>query len=401
MRRYHISPDGVPKICTAQPGACRYGADAPHFVSKEDAAAAYEQKMNEEAGTFVSHKKLEGATKVETLSLTELDRKLEALSFEELEEYANESEENHKALDALIDKSAQESLTYYNLLDRVNPYNPDAENPITKKAFRQLKKERDAHRNYLATLVEAHVASRFYKPKSSALDPTLPLGTSVPVTSYEQTDPRWYSSRTDTVGGSEVGALVLKEFVPPAELSNFDKLYISRVEKSKVTPPTDEEIADILKSRVVDRSGALYRGTVWEDRIRDKYTEDHPELTVYHGSGQYAKEGREWQRVNFDGVLSDRADGKPNGALEIKTGGDPDTWADGVPTAYRAQTLYSLNATGFEYADIRVLLNDGETRDYRIHSTDEIYPGSGVSTEDFVSKNVDSWFKSLKAQRVL
>lgn len=45
MSKFHISPDGEPRSCSAQPGNCKYGADYPHFNDKQDARKAYELVM--------------------------------------------------------------------------------------------------------------------------------------------------------------------------------------------------------------------------------------------------------------------------------------------------------------------------------------------------------------------
>jgi len=42
MSKFHISPDGEPRACTAKEGGCKYGADYPHFSTAEDARQAFE-----------------------------------------------------------------------------------------------------------------------------------------------------------------------------------------------------------------------------------------------------------------------------------------------------------------------------------------------------------------------
>lgn len=45
---FHISPDGVPRRCSAKEhgGKCRFGADEPHYRTVEEASKAYEEKMS-------------------------------------------------------------------------------------------------------------------------------------------------------------------------------------------------------------------------------------------------------------------------------------------------------------------------------------------------------------------
>lgn len=44
MTQYHISPTtGNPNLCRAQPGKCPFGANEPHFATKDEARTAYEE----------------------------------------------------------------------------------------------------------------------------------------------------------------------------------------------------------------------------------------------------------------------------------------------------------------------------------------------------------------------
>lgn len=45
MANFHISEDGNPRACRAQPGNCKLSKDAPHYNSKEEASAAYEKQQ--------------------------------------------------------------------------------------------------------------------------------------------------------------------------------------------------------------------------------------------------------------------------------------------------------------------------------------------------------------------
>lgn len=331
----------------------------------------------------------------------ELDKRFEAADYSELLEYANSNQENYGNLSALIAMRARQSPQLFEQVNDCNPKNPSAQRPISHKNFTLLKREFNAYRDQTAFLIEAKTQSKFYVSKTVRMDETEPVGAALPATQYPQSDPRWFTQRFDSIGGSDVGALVLQDYVPEEELTNFDKLYISKVEKSKVVPLTQEEIAKRTNVQDPTRKGPLYRGTIWEDYIRDGYAEDHPELTVYDTKGQYFGNGDTRQRVNFDGILSDREDKKPNGILEIKTGGVPETWEDGIPVTYRAQTLYYLHATGFDFADVRVVINDGDVRDYRLNRDDDVFPGSGVKMADYIRDRVNPWFEELKTKREL
>lgn len=47
MAKFHVNPaTGEPGECSARPGNCPYGADAPHYDSKEAARHAFEESMD-------------------------------------------------------------------------------------------------------------------------------------------------------------------------------------------------------------------------------------------------------------------------------------------------------------------------------------------------------------------
>lgn len=55
MAKFHITPSGQARVCSAQPGNCRYGengVDPDHYSTKEEAIKAVEQKLEEEHGAF-------------------------------------------------------------------------------------------------------------------------------------------------------------------------------------------------------------------------------------------------------------------------------------------------------------------------------------------------------------
>lgn len=45
MAIYHLSADGTPRSCKAEPGNCPLGKDLPHYSSRHEAAEAYEHRM--------------------------------------------------------------------------------------------------------------------------------------------------------------------------------------------------------------------------------------------------------------------------------------------------------------------------------------------------------------------
>lgn len=49
MKKFHINDKGDVGECSAGPGRCHYGSDAPHYSTADEARNAYESKMEEES----------------------------------------------------------------------------------------------------------------------------------------------------------------------------------------------------------------------------------------------------------------------------------------------------------------------------------------------------------------
>lgn len=386
--------------CSAADGQCPYGSDAPHFSSKDDAVKAYETQLAQETNPFTPHKKEKVlAPKGFTPALQALDEKFEAADYDTIQKFADRSTSSHAQLEELIEARAASSPERFAKIQDMNPYNEEARHPVSYKTYKALQADLDNYRNHTAMLVEAHTQSRFYKHKTEEYPGGEAVGTAHVVASYSHDDPMWHQVRFNTIGGSDVGALAVHDFSPAEKLTGYDKAVLNRVIESKTVPKTKEATESMIRMDELRRKGAIYRGTVWEDRIRDQFADAHPDLKVWRTKDQYAKNDAPWHQVNFGGLVGEKGSDKPDGILEIKTGGIPEKWQDGVPAAYRAQTLYYLNATGLDRAYVRVLLNDGESRDYVISSQDEVYPGSGVIMEEYVQNRVKPWFDDLKEQR--
>lgn len=392
MARYHLNPDNGPMVCRAKI-SCPYGADAPHFSSKAEAQAAYEKTL-QAANPFPAHSRNERPV----LDVKLLDR-VDEMEFEMVEEFANTSPQNHALLDRVIDARAEAALEWAEKLDRLNPYKK-REEACDKATFTSLKKDFDAFKNKTASLVEAHLESRFYTSKAKELEDTSRVGHAVAKTAYDPGTPEWLRERFDSVGGSDVGCLVTMDFTDEDKVMYWDRKSLEKVEASKLAPPSDEDIEKQAWLSSGSKRGPLYRGSVWEDRSRDKFVEDNPQYTVYNTKSQYYNPDRPWQQVNFDGILSDREDGQPNGILELKTGNDAEKWENGVPLSYRAQVLYYLNATKLDYAVVGATINDGEHKYFRLNRNDPVAPGKyDGSMEDYIAERVEPWFKGLQANR--
>lgn len=394
MAKYHINPSKGPMLCRAQK-QCPYGSEEVHYSSKEAAQEAFEKQLSSENPTVPAFTRKEAQA---TYTPEEFAAKVDTLTFEEIEDFANASPANHAIVDKLIDTRAEEAVLRAKRLAAMDP-TLNAESECDRETYKGLKKEFNEYKNKTAALVEAHTASPHYKPASTAYPEGLSVGSAVEKTAFEPHTLAWHGERFDSVGGSDVACLAVMDFAPAEDIHFWDRAGLKKVEASKTSMPTEETVRRGNAITYANRGGALYRGTVWEDRLRDRFVQDHPELSVYHTKAQYANADRPWQQVNFDAVVSDRADGKPNGILEIKTGNDPAKWENGVPLNYRAQVLYYLNSTGFDYAQVGVGLNDGEVRYYKLHRNDPVAPGTSITMETYIRDRVEPWFEGLKQQR--
>lgn len=316
----------------------------------------------------------------------------ESAPFETLEAFANSSLSAHKALDELIEVRSTYMLKRFELYEAV---------PWDKETAKRLRRDYEWFKNTTARLVEAHTSSPHYQPKAQVKD-LASVGGAHSITAYEANTLPWLDARYNSVGGSDVSKLAIMDFLPEKEIVFWDRKSIAKVESTKLARPTAEDLAadDWLKSGA--KYGALYRGTVWEARARDRFIEAHPNLTVFDSHAQYANSRRPWQQVNFDGIISDRSDCKPTGILELKTGNNPHKWENGVPLAYRAQVLYYLNATELERAIVGVVLNDGLHKYFELKATDPVapgYKGGELTMEEYIATRVEPWFMELKEKR--
>lgn len=405
MAKYHISPAKGPRPCSATPGNCRFGiSENQHYASEAEAQAAYDKQLAAENSTFSTMKKSDPASiaMVERGVLTEeqreLEDKLETEGYPAILKFASESPEKHRQLDELIDARAQVARRNFERIDAMNPYSDNCKTPISYGSYRKLKEAHDSYRDITAVMVQAHQSSPHYSSPVEELSSPA-LGRAVQATSYDHDDVRWHTSRFDTVGGSDVGVLAANDFGAANKKKKWDREKMEKLERSKVEMITEEEAEGSIAVSELFQRGALYRGTMWEERIRDGYCQDHPELKVYSSKNQYTMENKDWVRINVDGITSDRPDGKPNGILEIKTGGNPSEWENGVPQSYRAQALYYLHVTGFDHADVRVTLNDGETWEYRLNASDEVAPGCGQNMAQYIERRIEPWFQGLRGRR--
>lgn len=382
MTLYHLNPEKGPRPCSAAEGCCPFGKTAPHFRSFDEAQTVFEHSLKLQHGEL-STKRRRSRSGVETLDFDEMVRKMES----------SQSDFNRVVND--LDRRLRETERFFKKMEKIDPYNLNAERPVSKSAFKVVQKGVDEYRNVTASRIEAIVNCSRWSTSVKTWPKDERIGLAIPVTSYPQNDPRWYTSRMDTLGGSDIGALAVFDFTPEDKLTSFAKFKLNSVEKGKIEGVKAPKVSD----GPIMRRGAAYRGTAWESWLTDEYARQNPDLIVYSSSGQYAHSVQDWTRANFDALTSDRKDGVPTGILEIKTGSDLSKWKDGLPLDYRAQTLFYLHVTGLRHAVVRAKLNDTETKDYHLSKDDEVAPGSNMTMSEYLEERVVDWFNDLKSRR--
>lgn len=380
MRRYHLTDLG-PAPCDAKDAqSCPYET----FDTRKEAQARYEVKMD----AISPQRTLKKRSKTNKNISDDLN-----LAPDELIDYANSNQMNYSRVNKIIDERIK--LTSQKLKEISKLEN---NGKTDKTTIRGLRRELNRYRDRTANYVEASTESKFYSPKWKTLEDENSIGNCFLVESFHPNSRKWLESRKNTVGGSDVSALVEYDFVPEDKRTFFIRNGLERCEQSKTKPLTDEQYSKSLHLSS-GGYGALYRGSVWEDRIRDKYAEDYPDETVFNAKGQYMNNDHQWQKANFDGLLARSGEESPSGVLELKTSSVPEKWDNGIPIGYRAQTLYYLHTTGLSWARVRVCINDHEYKDFDLKANDPVVPGSKITMDEYVNKRVKPWFESLQKQR--
>jgi len=395
MAKYHVNPEtGVVGVCRAKPGNCFYGSDSPHYDSEADGLKAYEESMrsNNPLESFKKQKVEMSKSIKDNISVS-----MDILPSDELLNYINSSPKIHKEVNEIIDVRAKNTFDFYNRLQNFKPSESSSGVSSDSETYRMLSNHLREYRDRSAEIVEAYISSDFYKPLSKKLDDDRYIGIAKKIDSLEPNTVEWVQARHNRIGASDVSSIATIDFTPPNELPSYAKLALSKVEKSKTIV---EEPKNIHKVNSM-KSGPLYIGRVWEDRIRDDFIKENPQYTVYNAKAQYQHPKNEWQVINLDGVMSDRPDGKPNCLLEIKTGSYPEAWEKGVPVGYRAQVLYALETTDLDYAIVEARINDNQRFTYRIEKGEEISPGHGISMKQYLENRITPWFEDLKSKRPL
>lgn len=400
MANYHINTEtGNYGLCSTTPTKCPFGDNGDKSAIHIDGTIKDIQKFSEKIlvnkyGTFKKHspQKTQLRNKEKELFI----KNFENMTKNQLKNYINESPEKYNMVDELV---KERSSTIKQKQENLEKYNPYKNNFQTSKTFDEQKQEYynmlnriTSERNSTAELVEALTISKHFKPAYENLKNDSELGKLVKASSYDVNSIQGQLDRRTCLGGSDIAMLVNEDFTKPEDRPTYNKEPLKKLIQLKTDTSKQPKITP-------DPYKNMWRGTVWESRIRDEFTKDNPDLKVYNTKHQYVNPNIEWQKINVDGVLSNRKDGKPNGLLEIKTASSWEQWKNGIPDNYRAQSLYYLQATGMDYIKIRVKVSDSEHKDYTLNKNDEIVKGCGINMEQYMNTRIKPFAEKIFSKK--
>lgn len=174
------------------------------------------------------------------------------------------------------------------------------------------------------------------------------LGNATKTLTLPDNTPEWHEQRSRGIGGSDIGAIL--GVSPWNTREDIFKLKTGQVK------PEEQKSG----------SGALWRGSTWENRIAAMYAEKNPDKLLVHCKSSWVNNEKPHQFANLDGLLYDPESGEPVSILEIKTSSTPHSWEDGVPKYYRMQVLWYMDAFGIKKGVVAVLIDDCDYREFDI-----------------------------------
>jgi len=173
------------------------------------------------------------------------------------------------------------------------------------------------------------------------------LGNATKTITFPDNTPEWHEQRSKGIGGSDVGAIM--GVSPWNTREDVFKL------KTGQTEP------DIKK-----KSGALWRGSVWENYIARQFALRNSSHLLVHCKSSWMNNDRPHQFANIDGLLYEPGTQNPRSILEIKTSSTPHSWETGVPSYYRMQVLWYMDTFGIKHGYLAVMIDDHDFRQYEI-----------------------------------
>lgn len=213
------------------------------------------------------------------------------------------------------------------------------------------------------------------------------LGDATPIDDVPELSAAWHNLRRGGIGGSTVSKILGFHW----KTRNGYPIMMDEFEYAEMLTDMAVEKMTKVHHASAPTSGVLYRGHQWEP-VSLAW------LSLTHGinigiSKKTWRGSHPLQVINVDGIILDD-DGNPEGIVECKTSSRTWTWQWGVPTHYRAQVLWYLNATGLKRAELVVRFDNGTFDVFTIHA-DETVDGTDqtekITSEAYMSKIEDAW----------
>lgn len=213
------------------------------------------------------------------------------------------------------------------------------------------------------------------------------LGDATAIDSVPELSAAWHNLRRGGIGGSTVSKILGFHW----KTRNGYPVMMDNLEYTEMITDMAVEKMTKVHHASAPTSGVLYRGHQWEP-VSLAW------LSLTHGinigvSKKTWRGSHPLQVINVDGIILDD-DGNPEGIVECKTSSRTWTWQWGVPTHYRAQVLWYLNATGLKRAELVVRFDNGTFDVFTIHA-DETVDGTDqtekITSEKYMGKIEDAW----------
>lgn len=366
---YHMNPNsGEINPCHASTiEQCPYyniNNEANHYETLEKAEKARDKKFSNQFGIFFGMRKnIDKKFEKEVADSYNIISKIPATlkEYKFLVDYANDRKMNPRILKTVADRLIEE------------------------------KNDTEENKNRIAMVMEAYMDNKNYKSLTEHYTKSQ-LGRAIRVTKEviekDENTPQFSLSAT------AFGKIASFDFDPRREdrpeylKRDFDRT-VYQID-SGYKPNLMFEKEDDTKIK----QGAAYRGIVWERKIRDDFSADHPEYKVYESFYQYRSNDTKWVNGFVDGIYGNPKTGKPIGILEIKTG-NSEHWKDGIPLNYRAQTLYYLHMTGLKEAKIRYMDEKYKTHEYDLNINSPISPNHQYTIQEYLSQRIAPLTRSI------
>jgi len=177
----------------------------------------------------------------------------------------------------------------------------------------------------------------------------------------------WLLTRRDSIGGSEISALMLQ---------------------SKWSTPLDVYNDKLGLSEPIEVNDSMFAGIYLEDGVANMFASKHLDLKVSKSPYMFIDEERPWLSANVDRIL-EHEDGT-QGILEIKTTSswNSKTWTTDVPYSYYCQLQHYLGILNLDFGYVAILIDGREFRHFSFIRDDELIATMRAAAYKFWHNNV-------------